>query len=200
MTTRLLLLFALLALLSCRKSRDTFVEGHVYTYGTTTKATNKELTINLYSARGGDRLEMEGKTDTNGYFSFEFTPDRGDNTLYFLRLLDGAPRHHPVGYNPLYLEMGEQQVMNINLSPHAWLKLHIENVNPQPGDVFSVNWGGGVFLRFDGQLVNEEVTLMGGGNNNRIITFNLKRNNQYSIIKDTVWMTAWDTVYHKVEY
>ncbi|MCC5918124.1 MAG: hypothetical protein JJU02_12465 [Cryomorphaceae bacterium] len=184
---------------------ETFVEGRVLTHGTTNPPTTQPMPLKLMyeettSIFGGREITVdETTTDETGYYSFSFTA-HNHYTRYFVRLMQGAGKHHgPSFLNYHYLETGKHQTRNIYLSPHAWLKLHIENVNPQPGDIFTVNWGGGVYLQYFG-AVNEIEIIQGGGNINRIITFNLKRNNEYLIIKDTVWMPAFDTTYHKIEY
>ncbi|TVQ75959.1 MAG: hypothetical protein EA358_10570 [Flavobacteriales bacterium] len=115
--------------------------------------------------------------------------------------MEGAPMHHTPSYSSsiYFINVGEHQTQNIYLSPHAWLKLHIENVNPQPGDRITISWGGGVTKTFHGG-VNEASVFFGGGNFNRSIPFELYRNGEWIRWRDTVWMNAFDTVYHKVEY
>lgn len=202
-------------LISCNKednepkSLDTFVEGRVLVTGTDQKATSEEMKVNLYReiARGngligglGEKLVSEGSTDSNGYFYFDFTAEN-DHSRHYIRIpyAQSTPPLFHRNESSTYIDIGKHQTRNIYLSPHAWLKLHIKNVNPQPGDVFYVNWNSFDYHEFYG-AVNEKIILMGGGNINRVATFHLKRHGEFYLIKDTIWLPAWDTTYHIIEY
>ena len=118
-------------------------------------------------------------------------------------LFEQNPGHssvHQTNYPSDYrVKIGEHQLIDIVLAPNAWARLHVENVNPQFGDRFRINWGGGQFRELSGP-VNTELIFSGGGNINRAFTYTVERNGQPIQYHDTVWMLAWDTAYHKIEY
>ena len=206
----ILILLAVLAFTACRKSRKlkTTVMGRVITQGTHKKASSKQLNINLYHISEksglfgfGQTLVEEGFTDTNGFYSFSFTA-KNDYSSHWIQLQDVQVENHfsifPVTHS---IEVGEYQILNIELLSHAWVRIHVENVNPQFGDVLYVKWGGtkGEGKSFRGS-VNEEVIFMGGGNVNRSFEVELLRDGIRTKWRDTVWMLPFDTAYHKIEY
>jgi hypothetical protein len=205
-----LFLLAALMFTACRKNRNlkTAVYGRVITQGTYNKASSKQLKINLYRISDksglfgfGETLVEEGMTDTNGFYSFSFKAEN-DYSAHWIRLEEVQVENHfsiyPVTHR---IEVGEHQVLNIELLSHAWVRLHVENINPQPLDRLTVNWGGstGGVKSFHGQA-NEEVIFMGGGNVNRSFAVELFRNGIRTNWRDTVWMLPFDTTYHKIEY
>jgi hypothetical protein len=206
--TGLFLFLTLAFSIACKKGSrlDTFVHGRVITNGTNDKASSKELKINLYRISsgggvfgGGETLVEEGFTDTNGYYSFSFRAEN-DYTMHWVRLEEVHVDDHFSNYPSDYrVEIGEHQLIDIVLAPNAWVRLHVENVNPQFGDRFRINWGGGQFRELSGP-VNTELIFSGGGNVNRAFTYTVERNGQPIQYHDTVWMPAWDTAYHKIEY
>jgi hypothetical protein len=207
--TGLFLFLTLAFSIACKKGSrlDTFVHGRVITNGTNDKASSKELKINLYRISsgggvfgGGETLVEEGFTDTNGYYSFSFRAEN-DYTMHWVRLEEVHVDDHFSNYPSDYrVKIGEHQLIDIVLAPNAWVRLHVENVNPQFGDKLSINWGGAQGSRtFDGP-VNTEVIFQGGGNLYTTIPIELNRNGEWSSWNETVWMPAWDTAYHKIEY
>ncbi|TVQ75961.1 MAG: hypothetical protein EA358_10580 [Flavobacteriales bacterium] len=115
--------------------------------------------------------------------------------------MEGAPMHHTPSYSSsiYFINVGEHQTQNIYLSPHAWLKLHIENVNPQPGDRIRLSRGEGVMYDYFGS-VNEIKLELRRGNADHIISYSVFRNNDVNQYFDTVFLPAFDTTYHKIEY
>ncbi|MCC5918123.1 MAG: hypothetical protein JJU02_12460 [Cryomorphaceae bacterium] len=216
---KLIILLPLALLYSCSlfekeeekegKNLETFVEGRVLTLGTDQKVTSEEIQVNLCRqiARGGalfggmgEKIIQEGKTDSNGYFYFDFTAE-SHTASHYLRIPHSqtAPDKHFFNALQQPIEIGVHQTRNIFLSPHAWLKLHIENVNPQPGDEIWINFGGGVEDRYFGHVNVTKIYLL-GGNINRSFPYRVYRNNGQTLFRDTVWLPAFDTTYHKIEY
>ena len=201
-----LLLLAITTLACCKKDKyETTITGHVYTHGTTDFPGEQPLKILLIEETGGsglsagERVKANTYTDNNGYYKFEF---ESDNSRHWVRIDDDytPPMHFtPNNSNGALVNIGSNQTLNLSLTPFAWLELHVENVNPQVGDVLSLTWNGSYSRDFIGPA-NEHVVLKTAGNINRSFVLTLFRNSISSVWRDTVWLPAFDTTYHKIEY
>ena len=195
-----------IALLACSKEEriEASVEGRVTTYGSNDAASKEPVTIELaqLTARGvlagGQKLVATTETNSDGYFRFEWT---AEDVTHYLRVKSGdtPPLHYamtPVGFK---FQPGKNITKNIELTALAWVRLRVINTDPQPGDLFSVNFGGGYSPNFYGPA-DEEFIADIGANFYKKLHINLRRNDEWHIWTDSVYAPAFDTVYHTIEY
>ncbi|AGA77640.1 hypothetical protein [Echinicola vietnamensis] len=188
-----------------KKALPTTVEGYVYN-GVEGFTWNKPIEVILVKevASGswisgtGEEIVATTYADSNGYYRVDF---KAENTRHWVRICaSGIPLHHnycnSVGGPPV--ERGTKQKIDLYLPPYSWLQLHVENVNYQPFDVLSLSWGNGISRSFYGPA-NDTALLLGAGLK-RTLIFALKRNNVWSNIYDTAYLTPFDTTYHKLKY
>lgn len=72
-------------------------------------------------------------------------------------------------------------------------------MNPQPGDEIRISLGAGVWLKYSGFVDVQEIYLR-GGNTYFSFPISIDRNGQTTSYRDSVYLPAWDTTYHKIEY
>ncbi len=206
---RLTILFCLATVfVACEKEPaiKTTVYGRVVTYGTSDYPSDTLLPVELVETTGGSGLgvgeivRQTKYTDDLGNFSFSFTAGNRQD-LFWVRVphTHTPPMHYDMsthgGFN---VPVGKVSNVNIVLKPVAWIELHVRNVNPKPGDILFVNWGG-FPPEFHG-MADDTVILSGGGNSNIPISLTLYRDGNWNNFKDTVFLPAFDTTYHLLEY
>ncbi|AGA77641.1 hypothetical protein [Echinicola vietnamensis] len=188
-----------------KKALPTTVEGYVYN-GVEGFAWDKPIEVILVkevasgSWVGGTGEETVATTyaDSNGYYHIDF---KAENVRHWVRICaSGIPLHHnycnSVDGTPV--ERGTKQKIDLYLPPYSWLKLHVENVNYQIGDELHINFRNQKKV-FYGPANDTAIFFGSGGGNTFVKT--LFRNNQTVIKKrDTVYLTPFDTTYHKLEY
>ena len=210
----LLLLITLSVASSCRKaepvepSNTTEVYGRVLLRGTNHKATDKVCTIKVYHVvpvgnsffHMSNVLIAEGVTDTNGNYRFSFeVPKVSPNEIYFLRLETEIENHFRPNAHDYIIKPGESQQLNLEYVPFAWIKLHVRNVNPNVGDNLTVRIGQDQVYEFWGPA-DRYIYLQTAGNNVSRPTAELYRNGVWSNPYIEVYLPAFDTIYHLLEY
>lgn len=207
-----LLLYSITA---CKKEKavepatlETTVYGRVVLRGTEQKATNKQVVIKAYKHIsdwfGGPsgKLVVETTSDTNGNYSFSFRAESLE-TRYFLIMQTVIPNHFdPGGSNWIYFKPGQKQELQLRYIPHAWLRLHVRNVNPIfPGEEIRIYLGGGELYKLYGPVNHMFTVGPKGGNGTFIVSSGLRRADTLVINReDTMYLPAFDTTYHLIEY
>ena len=205
----MLLLYSVTA---CQKDKiaqpatlETTVYGRVVLRGTEQKATNKNVVIKAYKYVsvwfGGAHGELvaETTTDTNGNYSFSFTAESLE-TKYFLIMSTVIPNHFdPGGNNWIFFDSGKRQELKLTYTPYAWLRLHVRNINPKPGDRLNVYFGGGIDYDIWGP-VERQIIHLSGGNSNRNVSCALYRDGIWNSLNFSIYLPAFDTTYHLIEY
>lgn len=207
----LLLLFTGLLLWGCEpveRQYETGVSGRVLTNNTQDFPGDTALPVELVEfiggsgLSGGEAVRQTHYTDELGHFSFSFTADNTGDKWYIR-----VPHTHtpPLHYNMstaggVPVKVGENQNINIELRPVAWLKLHVKNINPQLGDMIRISLGGGEVLQYFGNTDIHYISKL-VGNGRIIFPYTVERNNIKEQFFDTVsFLTAFDTTYHLLEY
>lgn len=202
--TYLLLLFLLLIgcfLPSCNKSDNHSWEGRVLEYGSNKPVAN--ATVYLVEKSGSDILGPVGSstvdsitTGADGKFKFKF--------------IDGPVAHYIRGKADLYYETELSRNGNspsktktdLILDPHAWLRIHVKNVNPVDEndaiafETFSCNETG-----FVGKAIDEELICQFSGNKTHTLyykTFKIGTGNKRFPLEFT--LGAHDTTDVLLEY
>jgi len=164
---------------------------------------------------------LETYTDANGYYKLYHlsrqpkafsTPEhsyavrfpdlvldetfRGDGRMEFFPI-EGTRNH-----DDAFFFSGFKGVANQLFNKKAWIRLHIENVNPQPGDFLYVNFP---TARFQNNLygyVNDTITLLGIGNANNSLHYSIRKGNGpvSQVYVDSIMLGEMDTTYYKFEY
>jgi hypothetical protein len=168
--------------------------------------------------------KLETFTDENGYYklyhlsrrNMRHAPPRAEHK-YGLTLpdgltLDGTYRgtsKYEIGpsrdgntnvYTSHEVLSGYKGTFNLLLNQKAWLRLHVENVNPQPGDRIGLEFPFGYSQVIEGPA-NFEVLLDGVANTNNALNFWLTRNGVAMFVqRDSIMLGFMDTTYYKFEY
>jgi len=206
-------LLLLSATLACTKddtpepsSRETEVYGRIVLRGTNHKATNFPCIVRAYHTFGTDVLWVnktvkvaETLTDSNGYYSLQFTAANLDKFGYFIRLETPLANHYNPTHRQYQIQPGQKQELNLNYTPYAWLKLRTKNVNPQVGDKLTVDNGNGERYVIWGPVEANLVLLMAGNATNEVPTF-LTRNNTGLKLSFNIFLPAFDTTEYYLEY
>ena len=140
-----LILFISIILLNtnCKKEYkgETTVYGYVYTKGTTDYPGDSatELGIQYYSPGGitsGGSWGYVDKimTDDQGYYSYTFNTEEA---MDYRVVANKEFKLHwfPYTYSGKHIISGKNQQIDLEIAPHAYLKLHVRNkIDPKIGD------------------------------------------------------------------
>ena len=207
-----LLFMPLLLCLACEKEApqlETKVSGKVVTNNTNDFPGDTALPIELVEMTGGSGLGVGEKvrqtkyTDENGHFSFTFTADDYQDA-WFVRVphTHTPPLHYDMSTaGGVPVKVGEVQDINIELRSMAWLKLHVKNINPQPGDIIRISLGAGEVLQYFGNADEVYISKISGNTTEMSFPYAIERNGATNLYRDTVGeIPAFDTTYHLLEY
>jgi hypothetical protein len=191
---------------SCKKEQDeitTTLQGRVLTRGTSTKASNQRLELRLYNRMSNSWFAQPSEivatiyTDTNGYFNHRFTADAKFKE-HHLWLISDVPDHDDK--NPITFKLGGIRELNIELTPIAWVKLKVKNLNPQVNNKITISIGLSVDPIVLWGPVNTEILVQTYGNSPVVNLYTVHRNEGYIQFKDTLYIPAFDTILHEVNY
>ena len=163
---------------------------------------------------------LETFTDENGYYKLYHLSRRSKSNFehkYALTLPDGlaldstfrgdlklgiSPSIDGYYNNEWEFYSGFKGTANLMLNKKAWIRLHIENVNPQPGDFLYINFP---TARYQNNLygyVNDTITLLGIGNANNSLHYSIRKGNGpvSQVFVDSIMLGEMDTTYYKFEY
>jgi hypothetical protein len=223
MKTKSFTLFALLLLmftLSCSKRErilPTTVKGQVRTVGTEDPIVHPPVRVRLYlqvpqsgwNTGVGYVVVDETMTDENQ--NFVLNGDLDDSKIYYLGVavesISEAHHYLPVMYLDFTRRRPDWQLQSIGGTVHqnfymlakGWVNFHFLSENPQPGDRFSYNLSGGAFEVFSGAVDDYRLWDF-GGNSERIIALELRRNGVWSNWQEHFFVPAFDTIDIQIRY
>lgn len=214
-----ILVLVLIQFTACTKEKTkptppsylTELEGRVIRHGTNHAPTDSPIMLVLYEStgtHGGWHLDYQALdtiyTDSAGYYKYSFhaNPKKNSPGDYFVVPKTVIPQHYqlsddPNSSNAKYLAIGQKHQINWSYFPHAWLRLHVKNINPQFGDILSISilsdytfWG----------PIENEVIFRAVGNAICRPASNLYRNGSWQPLPFEVFIPAFDTAYYYLEY
>ena len=211
----------------------TEVEGHLMVRGSrdTIKNNPQRITLNydpIYFGFDEPMTEinelLETYTDENGYYKLHhLSRIRYVSGLikpehrYYLNLPDGMALDETFrgegriemipqepGFNTEWdYFSGYKGVVNQFLNKKAWIRLHIENVNPQPGDWLHIRFPTANFQTDVYGAINDTVILLGIGNANNALRYTYQKVDGTmtgGTFNDSIMLGEMDTTYYKFEY
>ena len=215
-----ILMVCLLLPFSCKKREQieaTTVNGQVRTFGSEDPIVHPPVKVLLLeqipSAGWGSSVSYEvvDETMTDQSQNFTLYGDLSSNKVYYLGV-DGqtiSTAHH---YQKLqYLDYTQTRTdwqlksiggtihKNFYMVARGWVRFHFLSENPQQGDVFGYNTGGGASEIFYGD-VDETRIIRFGGNSEYKIALNLKRNNEWINWQEYFFVPAFDTINIQIKY
>ncbi len=145
------------------------------------------------------RLLDSFRTDANGFYHYEkHNLDKGSS--FFLSV--AANKY--ITYDPNNYLITGQEVNNLDvvLSPYAWIKVHVKNVNPFNdrdsiilGDVVGTLRGIYVGTNVELNYINRVF-----GNTAMLASWTVAKNGIGHSFKDTIWIPAHDTLSYEILY
>ncbi len=157
-----LLILGVIAMTSCERAQTTTIEGQVRTFGTEDPIKHPPVVVELISTSSGGGGMIGGiavevldsvRTDEDGNFSV--TADLTKNGDYFLAVKENSIKGHGYirrSYYPTNPSREQGRIegrggtikQNFYMVARGWVEYHILNTNPQPGDILSFNFLGGL--------------------------------------------------------
>jgi hypothetical protein len=215
--------FVVLSLLlfsqGCKRERilPTTVMGQVRTYGTEDPIVHPPVRVRLYEqvslpimgSSTAYQVITETMTDENQ--NFVLTADLNKRKKYYLGIDKNtiSISHHylPLTYRDYTNSRPEWQLQSIGGTVHqnfymlarGWVNFHFLSENPQPGDRFSYNLSGGAFEVFSGAVDDYRIWDF-GGNKERKISLELRRDGVWSNWQEYFFVPAFDTIDIQIRY
>jgi hypothetical protein len=203
----------------CKRERilPTTVMGQVRTYGTEDPIVHPPVRVQLLERissnvwNSADYYEVIDETMTDENQNFVLTADLNNSKRYYLGIDRNtiSESHHylPLAYRSYTHNRQEWKLQNIGGTVHqnfymlakGWVNFHFLSENPQPGDLFSYNLSGGAYELFSG-AVDEYRIWDFGGNRERIIALELKRDGVWSNWQEHFFVPAFDTIDIQIRY
>lgn len=198
-------LFVLIS--SCTKEPKyitTTLQGKVVTRGTAQKASNQKLELRIYNSMSNSWFAQPSKlistiyTDTNGNFSHRFNADATFKE-HHLWLISNVPNHDDK--SPIVFKLGGIRELNIELTPIAWVKLKVKNLNPQVNEKITIRIGLSVDPIVLWGPVDTELVVLTYGNSPVVNLYTVHRRNEATKqFSDTLYIPAFDTILHEINY
>ena len=195
---------------SCSKSaKDTTIVGKVLTYGTEEIIDHPPVKVQLYRQDHagcwgcGYSYPVIDEMWTDSSMSFALGAKLYPDENYFIGV-DGESVHSslhyiPPGYGHKDLEeyrvksIGGIQQMHYKIAALGWVRFHFYSENPQPGDIYGYNAGGGASEVFYG-YVDETRIIDYGGNFMKDIALNRYRDGEWENWQVDFFVPAFDTI------
>jgi hypothetical protein len=213
------------------KEVTTEVDGYLLVRGSLDTLKDKPYRIALVESPSyrNPHIFDEIYTDENGYFKLSHTSiikyyidfqnqhNAEELIRYSVHLLDELTDAHKfrgdgrVELNPnwsypfmeSHFFSGYNGRSNIVKNKKAWLKLHVENIDPQPGDWLHLRFPTGDFQNNLYGYVNDTIILLGIANANNALRYTYQKTNGNStggLLNDSIMLGEMDTTYYKFEY
>jgi len=191
------LLLAIAFLFSaCRKDRGPRAFGFILASGT--NAPIEGATVDLYkgdSFTGPWTFDRTLTTSSDGAYEFVIL----DNDVY--RLSAYHPEYFDVSNGYFQLSRDDREE-NATLTPHAYIKLHVENVAPV--DELDRITIGILNLNEDPEILGKDVNLdryyFRKGNQFHNVGWTVVKNGKSEFFLDSIYATAHDTSYYEILY
>jgi len=181
---------------ACRKDRGPKAFGFVLASGT--NAPIEGATVDLYkgdSFLGPWTFDRTLTTGSDGAYEFVIP----DNEVY--RLSSYHSKYFDVSNGYFQLSRDDRE-SNATLTPHAYIKLHVENVAPV-NQWDNIRFWGGISQPIEdnfGEDVKISKTLLYRGNRVSTINWRVRKNGIQTIFQDSIYVPAHDTLHYEILY
>lgn len=218
-THKLLTLLILgLILIGCEKwekAKPTTVTGQVRTYGTEEAIRHTPVKVQIveerystaWGAQDSYRVLAETWTDEGGRFSL--SEPLYSNVEYYLAVDESTVKESQGYIPPTYssityperkiYQRGGTVNMNYYLGAYGWVRFHFLSENPQPGDIYGYNLGGGASETFYGS-VDQYRTWDFYGNVTHEIALNKYQGGVWENWQIPFFVSAFDTVDLEIKF
>ena len=180
-------------------SGTTIIEGQVLAYGTNEPVENATVTlyerVSTGSFSGADVAVETIITDASGSYSFE---SEGLGLTGVNATHDNYFEPNMITYDGIVYK--NRNNIDIVIDPHAWLKLHIKNVNPfDQNDYINVN---GFITEgpWHGMSIDINPTMLIRGNKENKIAWFITKNNISTNQFAPIYCEGHDTTYFEIFY
>ena len=206
----LLIAVLFLSLSACLKSaKETTIVGKVLTYGTEEIMDHPPVKVQLYRQDHagcwgcGTNYTVIDEMWTDSSMSFILNAKLHTDETYFIGV-DGETVRSSLHYLPPHYghkgleayrvkSKGGIQYMNYQITALGWVRFHFYSEDPQPGDIYGYNAGGGASEVFYG-YVNETRIIDYGGNFMKDIALNRYRDGEWQNWLVDFFVPAFDTI------
>lgn len=213
-----LAIFVLLPI-ACKKEQieATTVTGQVRTFGTEDPIIHPSVRVQLLERistavwGSADYYEVVDETMTDENQNFTLKGDLDKSKRYYLgidRETISSEHHYAqlkyrdyTNNNPEWQlqSIGGTVQQNFYMVARGWVHFHFLSENPQPGDQFSYNLGGGNYELFYGPVDVERI-ISAGGNMEHKISLELKRDGTWSNWQEYICVPAFDTIEVQIKF
>ena len=184
-------------------SGTTIIEGRVLEYGTNEPVENATVTLYERVSTGtfsGTDLAVETIiTDASGRYSFE---SEGLGLVGVNATHDNYFEPNMITYDGIVYN--DKNNVDIVIDPHAWLKLHIKNVNPFDENDLLTSYSNPIVGASPensyGQNIDFYTTQKIRGNKNKHIIWWVTKNNIYQEFRDTIYCEGHKTTEYELFY
>ncbi len=181
------------------KEQKTTADFRIVEYGTNQPIENARIILKRCTSEflGGTYCDNVDTLYTNAQGRFALSIPQTPDTYQFS--IDAANYFDYEG-NDYLLQVNQHNTGDLALYPHAWLKVHIKNVNPF--DVFDrikFGWESGEIYYY-GQELDTLFTYKLVGNQDFRATWWVFKNNQSSFFVDTLYLPGHDTTFYEILY
>ncbi len=187
----------LLSTTSCEKEiTHTKIEGRILEYGSGLPLEGAKVVLSRASTGNPNgQLHYSGQdtliTGKDGCYHFDFEHDNNSTLFLFV-------------YKENYFDYENDFLSSITtyrdhfIDPHAYLHLHVKNVNPvDDGDRIRLGGGGDVF---HGINIDKIIIEKRRGNRQNDLTWYVEKNSQGSTFHQSFYLLAHDTTYYEIFY
>ena len=202
---------------ACSKStaRDTRIYGQVRTYGTEEVMDHPPVKVQLLHERTPGcflcfqsyHVQDEVWTDSLGRYELRGTLYEDED--YYLGVEETTvKRHHgyrPPGYSSIAIpsrritSLGGSFEKHYYLTAYGWVRFHILSTDPQPGDIYAFNVGGGESGIFYGS-VDEYRLINFGGNRTHPLALSTCLDGTWTNWREDIFVPAFDTLDYEIRF
>ena len=181
------------------KEQKTTADFRIVEYGTNQPIENARIILKRCTSEflGGTYCDNVDTLYTNAQGRFALSIPQTPDTYQFS--IDAANYFDYEG-NDYLLQVNQHNAGDIPLYPHAWLKVHIKNVNPFDWfDEIELGWISGGFYLY-GEGVDTTVIHRLGGNRNFDASWFVTKNSIWKLYTDTLYLPGHDTTFYEILY
>ncbi len=202
------LLFALFAFVSCKKDKITHVTG-VVVDATRSLSGIDNAKVYLQAIKADftcfsclAQTVATYNADASGRFSFSFVGDEG----YSYSVVGSAQNYYSNIGTGDYTSLDKEQknMIEVELKPVAWLKLHVKNTSPFDAadeiDVDNTFVSGGNGGPLYGNAIDTVISGSVSGNSNVNIVWFVTKNGIQTTYSSTLFCSRFDTTSYTINY
>ena len=209
------LFLLLLSASACSKStaRDTRIYGQVRTYGTEEVMDHPPVKVQLLHERHagcflcGYSYHVQDEVWTDSLGRYELRGTLYDDEDYFLAVEESTVRKGRVYIKPEILDLERNRIVRYGgsyekhyyLTAYGWVRFHILSTDPQPGDIYAFNVGGGASGIFYGS-VDEYRLINFGGNRTHPLALSTCLDGTWTNWREDIFVPAFDTLDYEIRF